>query len=109
MLQGTWAISSELVDTNCSGLLSLNYTDTSFAHTLLTFNTNGTFVASYYNSVTARGLYSLLDNSKFLKLEDTVYGGDTVSYQVEMLTSSAMRLLDTDLHLCNDEEINFTK
>ena len=94
---GTWQISKEFIDTNNNGKMdaSEEFTDTSFAHSFLQFNADGTFVSTYYADISGGTWLPGLNNT-YLKITDTGAGsGGPGSLFIQALTATSLVLKDT--------------
>jgi len=95
-LEGSWFVNKVYLDTNRNGIMDANelFTDTSLAHQVIRFNTDGTLVSTYYSSV-SHGTWQLVNGNTYIKTTDTS-GGTTTSYVLILsLTPASLEIKDT--------------
>jgi hypothetical protein len=108
---GTWKVTSEGIDTNHNNVLDQNEiisSDTSWAHHILTFKSDGTLTETYY-SVIKKYTYEWVGNNTYLKTTflDTSYHGGPSSLKITTISNTTLTLMDTTTN--SPDWVIFTK
>ncbi len=94
---GSWAYSKVYIDTNLNGIMDANemFSDTSFPHQVLKYNSDGTVIGTYYGAPWSKGTWELTNNNTYIKTTDTAAGAIPSYAQIISISSTSFEVKDT--------------